>query len=196
MLMHWLQRLVVSAAAVALGATAFQRFGFVTALLAVLAASFALAGLGALVLSRAKVGEVTWRNRLAAWLLPYGALFGSYTLGGLALTSGGMLATFAAIGVAARGNAPLGAAWGLDVLAFASLAAAALQHGPGSSGRRSLLVPLAALLGLAAASVACAAAGRPTLAAAVAAGPLLALAALYGVFVLLMVTVGRNARWN
>ena len=196
MLMHWLQRLVVSAAAVALGGAAFQRFGFATALLGVVAASCVLAGLGALVLSRAKVGEVTWRNRLAGWLLPYGALFGAYTLGGLALTSGGMLATLAAIGVAARGDSLLGAAWGLDVLAFVSLATAALQHGPGSSGRRSLLVPLTVLLGLAAASVVCAAAGRPSLAAAVAAGPLLALGALYGVFVLLIVTVGRNARWN
>jgi len=196
MVMFWIQRLALAAVAVAGGMAAGQRFGVAGGLAAGALAAAASAGLGVALLARSAVGEVTWRNRLAGWLLPFGGLFGATTLGGLALTAGGLLAGFAASGAAARGDGYLAAAWALDFVVVANLAAIALRHSPGSSSRRSVLVQTAAVGALGLGSVAFAAAGRPALAAAVAAGPILALAALYGLFVLLMVTVGRNARWN
>lgn len=172
---------------------------------------------GALLLRTLKVGQVDWRNYLSGWLLPFGYTLGRGKLLGIALAcipiwfgvaaSGVMLAQPA---VAAPTTAPqataatptwawpaLIAGWVVLGTAFVHLLGVLTKNFTvSSSSGRHLLKVMAVALGLIAVSAALHAYGYTGTAALVACGPPLAIGTLFGLWVLVLVTFGRNARWN
>lgn len=186
----------------------------VAALLAVL-----LSGVGAWLLQRSKVGEVTWRNRIAAWLLPYGYKLARGRLPGIAAVSAVVFAAIAgavilAMALAATGQVPVAAgvaggtapttgmswllvvAWLVDGGALLHLLSTLSQLPAGSSPARTLWKLVTVVVLLLVGSVVLLLAGHADAALWVAGGPPLGIGVCYGLFVLLLVTAGRNARWN
>lgn len=181
---------------------------------AIIAAILSLAG--ALLLRSCPLGQITWRNRLAGWLLPWGYTLGGGQLGGIALASaavwtllaaGAIFATTvppAAATPAGQGApaAPISAwwlllAWIVDGGGVLYLLGIALKNslrgsGGGATVRKLLLI----LVGMLVASLALQLSGYPGLAVLIAGGPPLVIGGFYGLFVLAMLTFGRNARWN
>jgi hypothetical protein len=96
-----------------------------------------------------------------------------------------------------RSQALLVLAWAVDAAALLYVAGVMLANRGSRPG--ALLVVAGILAGMIAASLLLWRAGNPAatkLALIIAGGPPLVIGVGYGLFVLLMVTVGRNARWN
>lgn len=174
-----------------------------------------LAVLGALVLRTTKVGELTWKNRLAGHLLPWGYHLGGGTLPGLVL---GCVAVWAAVAAAvllgsapgaavAAPNQPAAAAVGTSPwLLLAWIVAGAFllwmvgqlrkHYQPGTSVTRSqgklVLVVAAMLVG----SVVLHLLGHPGFALVVVGGPVLVVGGGYALFLGVILLFGRNMRWN
>lgn len=174
-----------------------------------------LAVLGALVLRTTKVGELTWKNTLAGHLLPWGYHLGGGSLPGLVL---GCVAVWAALAaVVLLGSAPTGAVGGPNqpaaaasgaslwlVLAWIVAGAFLLWMGgqlrryyqPGSSVTRAqtkLVLTVAAML---VGSVVLHLLGHSGFALLVLGGPILVVGGGYALFLGVMLTFGRNTRWN
>lgn len=184
---------------------------------ALLAAALSLAG--ALLLHNCAVGQITWRNRLAGWLLPWGYTLGRGQLKGIALVSGTVwtllaagaifatmvtpsTATVAVQGAPPAATVPMSAwwlllAWIVDggcVLYLLGLTLKNSLRGSSSGATvRKLLFALGAML---VSSLALQLGGYTGLAVLIAGGPPLVIGGFYGLFVLAMLTFGRNARWN
>jgi hypothetical protein len=179
-----------------------------------------LAALGALVLRTTKVGELTWKNRLAGHLLPWGYHIGGGSLLGIVL---GCVVAWAALAgavlvssapalapdqaTAAAANQPAAASASTSpwlLLAWVLAGAFSLWlfgqlrkfHQPGSSVTRSqgrlLLVVAALLVG----SVVLHRLGHSEIALLVVGGPMLVVGGGYGLFLGAILVFGRNARWN
>lgn len=179
-----------------------------------------LAALGALVLRTTKVGELTWKNRLAGHLLPWGYHIGGGSLPGLVL---GCVVVWAALAAAvllayapaaapgqpaaAAPNPTAAASAGTSpwlVLAWVLAGAFSLWlfgqlrkfYQPGSSVTRSqgrLLLMVAALL---VGSVALHQLGHSGVALLVVGGPILVVGGGYALFLGVILVFGRNMRWN
>ncbi len=171
---------------------------------AVLAA--ALVAVGVLLLRSTRVGELTWRNRTAGLLLPWGYRFGGQlpTIAGTSWLVWTLLAAATALSTHSVGRDPVTATTapatgGLSVLlllawiANGGLLLYTLGHRGGSRSLRKFQTLLALML---AASIALQCAGYTGFATLLAGGPPLALGLVYGGYVGLLLIVGRNARWN
>lgn len=174
---------------------------------------------GALLLRTLQVGRMDWRNYAAGWLMPFGYALGRGKLVPMAawcvviwfaLAACGVLLAQPAIAAPPAPADPTGATvapswpWPALVAGWLVLGTAFLHlfttlrknFSPGSRQGRSLLKVMAVVVGLVAASVALHVCGFTGTAALVALGPPGALGTLFGLWFLLLITFGRNARWN
>jgi len=175
-----------------------------TAAAAATAALLAATLLGTLLLRSCALGTVTWRNRAASWLLPFGGLLGAGSLRQFAGSS--FLGSVAIAGVVLLATANDAAqpvpvwlllAWLVDVLCLMHLVPTRLRHFTmGSRGARSLHRMIAFVVLQLAVSVPLHLQGSTFAATLVAGGPQLVVAVGYGLFVLVLVAFGRNMRWN
>lgn len=174
--------------------------------------------LSAWLLSTVQTGEIGWKNRLAGYVLPWGYQLSNGRLGWIAVASWSVwvLLGLAAVLPVLLGNpkpvpgaAPAASsgspswnlalviAWVVDGALLLFLATTFLKNfGFGSSGGRSLFLPMGFLAAMIVGSAVLWYLGHSRLAVAVAAGPTLAAAVAYALFIALMLIVGRNARWN
>lgn len=196
MVVALLQRLFVAALFVALGTVGTARYGLLVAVALVVAVAALASLVGAALLRTSAIGQVSWRNVAAGWLLGWGFVFGGGSLPKIATHSGACLTLMGAIGALASPHVPLAAAWALDAAVLLSLARPFRAQSGSPSARRRLLKPLLIVLGLAVAGGVLLLGGRPQAAALVAGGPLVVIGAVYGAWLLVMITVGRNSRWN
>ncbi|MBL8748676.1 MAG: hypothetical protein JNK78_05920 [Planctomycetes bacterium] len=199
----YLASTVVVPAAVAWFAA--DRLSSAPAFAAAVGALAALAATGCLLLRTSPLGAITWRNRLAGWLMPWANLFGPGSLGRLWASSvlgnlvvAGIVVLFVAL---ARRDQPapwsLLGAWLLDaVVVLYLLATLTRSHLRGSSAGRRLLRMVALVVLQFGASVGLHLAGSTAMAVGVAAGPQLVVLAVWLAWVVVILTVGRNARWN
>lgn len=163
---------------------------------------------GAMLLRTSAVGRITWKNRVAAYLVPWGWRLGKGLLWPIPVASWAVWLAVAAVvlvlmppvDVAEPGfgwRIALGVGWAVDAAALMYLVGTLRQHYSFTSGRagHSLRVVSMVLIGLIAASAAVVAIGWPHLAVMVAGGPPLAVGVAYGLFVGAMLVFG-NGRWN
>ena len=181
------------------------------------ALAVALPTAGALLLRTVPVSKMDWRNHLAGWLMPFGYVLGRGKLGAIAAWCAVIWFALAACGVLltqptiAAPQAPAvaaaaGPSWSWPALvagwlvlgtAFVHLLTTLRKNfSPGSQSGRSLVKIMAVIVGLAGASVALHVSGFTGTAALVALGPPAAVGTLFGLWVLMLLTLGRNARWN
>jgi hypothetical protein len=197
--------LIIAAAAAACYALA-ERFGTLAAGLIWAAAAACACGAGTALLATSALGRVTWRNRVAGYLIPWGWRLNRGRLWPVPIIS---WAVWVAVGAAALVLRPgpaddepgvgpriaLFAAWVADAAALLYVAGTIRQATPG--GRVRSLWELAAVIALViAGSVVLYLSGLPTAALLVGGGPPAVLGGCAAVVVLLVVTLGRNARWN
>lgn len=188
----------------------YSQLGVWTGLACWMVATATLCIASGAILRRARIGEITWKNRQAAYLLPWGfaigrgklpAIVAAAWIGWALIGVGVALATALADREAANGMPPwrwmLLAAWAINVSAMLAVLGVLVKNFTlTSSSGRSLMTIIAVLALLLLGSIALHAQGYTRLATAVAGGPLLIVGIAYSAFVLLIVTVGRNARWN
>lgn len=154
------------------------------AALAILAASgLASVSIGAWLLRQAPVGSVTWRNRLAAWLMPWGHVLGGPTLFAIACSSFVAWSLLSLAGAIGWSEPWLLTAWILDGIVLRMLAPTWWRtRGDRSqvhtAGRLLALVAVLALGGLG-----CHLLGHPLLGAAIAGGPVAVAGTLFGLWV-------------
>lgn len=198
--------LLVAAAAAACSLLA-ERYGTRAAGLIWAAAAACACGAGTALLATSAVGRVTWRNRVAGYLIPWGWRLNRGRLWPVPIIS---WVVWVAIGAAALVLRPgpaaeeppglgvrvaLFAAWVADAAALLYVAGTIRQATPG--GRVRSLWDLAAVIALVlAVSVGLYLGGLATAALVVGGGPPAVLGGCAAVFVLLVATLGRNARWN
>lgn len=164
----------------------------------------AAALVGTLLLRSCALGVMTWRNRAASWLLPFAGLLGGGSLLTFAATSlVASLAIASVVLLATTGSAAhpvpvwLLLAWLVDVLCLMHLVPTRLRHFTyGSRGASSLHRLIAFVVLQLAISVPLHLQGSTFAATLVAGLPQLVVGVGYGLFVLVLVTIGRNARWN
>ncbi|MDY3553653.1 hypothetical protein R5W24_002757 [Gemmata sp. JC717] len=162
--------------------------------------------LGAILLRVSAVGRVTWRNRAAGYLIPWGWRLNRGRLWPVAVISWCVWFAVGAAAVLLRppqdGDCPavgmrlaLFVAWAVDTAALVFVTGSICQATPG--GRVGALWRLgAAIAALIGASVALHLGGLSRAALVLAGGPPAALAAGAVLLVVVMATVGRNTRWN
>lgn len=162
----------------------------------------AACALGAGLLRAITVGRVTWKNRLAGYLIPWGWRVNAGRLWAAAAVSWLVWVSLGgAVTVLREGEGHAGvrlgllAAWAIDAGALLFALGSVRQATPGGRvGALWVLVGVtAALLGV---SVGLSVAGLPLAALVVGGGPPLAVGVCFGLVMLFFVTVGRNARWN
>lgn len=163
---------------------------------------------GVWLLRTSAIGRVTWKNRVAAYLIPWGWQFGDGRLGRVAVLSWcgwvaiatGVIVLMPPAEAAAPGygwRVALGTVWAVDAGALAYVAGTIHRHFSFTTGRggHSLRVVGAVLVGLLTTSGAFYALGWPYLAVAVAGGPPLVVGVGYGLFLGMLIVFGRG-RWN
>lgn len=184
------------------------------ALLAALALAFLLPTLGAWLLTTLRSGEITWKNHAAGWLLPWGYTLGRGKLPSIAVICGICWLFLFGLGITAAhlAEAPssvpssdtptlarwlLVGGWLVDGIALLyCLGTLRKNFTFASQGGRTLLKLIACVAGLIVASALAASLGHLRTAALIAAGPALALGAFYALWIGVLLTFGRNTRWN
>ncbi len=165
---------------------------------------------GAVLLRTSAVGRLTWKNRVAGSLIPWGWRLSAGKLWPVPLVSWGVwVLVWAAVAVLTPqpGGDPLttwdvvvrlalGFAWGGDALALAHLVGVLLGHSQNGSGGRSLRRIAGVLAAIVAASVALHLFGFTGLAVLVAGGPIALVGIGYGLFLAVLLIFRRNSRWN
>lgn len=154
----------------------------------------ALVLLGTLLLRLSPLHTLDWRNRLAAWCLPWGHTFGGGSLPAIAGSSFAVTMLLGLAGAFAASPWLLGA-WIVDGALATWALRIRVRHCHGRAQRRVvdallLLLALLASLGLFASMLGC-----PNVGAAVAVAPPAALGLLYGGW-LASVLLLRPTRWN
>ncbi|MBL8753009.1 MAG: hypothetical protein JNK15_06865 [Planctomycetes bacterium] len=196
MVVYWILFAVRFAAIAVVARYLAAALGALPALAAIATLATALGALGTVLLRTSPLGVVTWKNRTAGWLLPFCMVLGANQLPAMLASSVAVITVAAATGIGNGGHWLLTAAWTLDAIAAAFAWRAFRAHSPGSSGRRSVTRVLIAAFGLAGAGLVLLQLDRPGLAIAVAGGPPATVGAFSLAWILLLVTLGRNARWN
>lgn len=192
-------------AAVAAGANGLAaEFGPWPAFLACAVVSAVACDAGAILLRTSGVGRVTWKNRLAGFLIPWGWRLNRGKLWPVPLiswtvwtaVSGAAVLLLSASDQPSLGmRAALLAAWVIDAAALVYLLGTISQATPGSRAG-SLWKLVAVTAGLLSASVGLYLGGRTATALVVGGGPPAAVVGGFGLVLLLIATVGRNTRWN
>jgi len=164
--------------------------------------SAAACAAGAILLRTSAVGRVTWRNRLAGYLIPWGWRLNRGKLWPLPVISWAVwTAVCGAAVLLCRDQPSLGmragllAAWLIDAAALMYLLGTISQATPGSRVG-SLWKLVAAIAGVLCASVGLYLGGQTTAALIVGGGPPAVIGGGFGVVLLVFATVGRNTRWN
>jgi hypothetical protein len=200
---------------IAAGALLAREMALLPALLWSALLSAALPALGVLLLSRTRTQEISWKNYAAGYLMPWGYTLGRGKLPAISVVCGCCWLFLFALGIAAArielapseaepsAEAPALARWLLvggwlvDGMALLYCLGVLRQNFGGSSqGGAALRKAIAFVLGLIVFSALAAWLGHVRTAALIAAGPALALGAFYALWIGLILTVGRNARWN
>jgi hypothetical protein len=159
---------------------------------------------GAILLRTSGVGRVTWRNRLAGYLIPWGWRLNRGKLWPLPVISWATWTAVCGAAVLLRPvldqpsigvRAALLAAWLIDAAALVYLLGTIAQATPGSRVG-SLWKLVAVIVGLIGASVGLYLGGQTTAALLVAGGPPVVIGGGFGLLLLILATVGRNTRWN
>jgi hypothetical protein len=175
------------------------------AALAVWAAGMAaLCTLGAVVLKSAPIGTVTWRNRFAGYLLPWGYKLGRGKLVPITavawaiwvLIGAGTILLVSASAAAHPWLAVLvSIAWVIEGgLMVRQLGLSLNFNSP--AGSMTVLQSALLLAGLMGAGMVLWVMGRPGWALVVSGGPLALIGGGYGLFIVVMLIAGRHARWN
>ncbi|WP_439624998.1 hypothetical protein [Gemmata sp.] len=191
---------VVAAASYELAA----EFGPWPALLTCAAAAAAASAAGAFLLRTSGVGRVTWRNRLAGYLIPWGWRLNRGKLWPIPVVSWAVWTAVCGAAVLLRPapdqpalgtRAALLAAWVIDAAALVYLLGTLARATPG--GRVGPIWKLVAVIaGVISASVGLYVGGQTTAALVVGGGPPVVVGGGFGLLLLFVVTVGRNTRWN
>lgn len=202
-------------------ATGFARVMPLTAAWACTAAvGAACAVTGALVLRSAQVGQISWRNRVAGLLLPWGYVLGRGKLLGIviactaiwsALAAAVLLSLVAPEAMPNAGAAPVptgpaatGApgpwlllAWIVDGACLCYLLGTLTKYfAPHAQVTRTQLKLVLVLVVMIAGSVVLHLTGHGGLALLVAGGPVAVIGGGYGLFLAVILLFGRNVRWN
>ena len=160
------------------------------------------------------IGELSWRNRCAGWLMPWGYVVGRGKLLPLAATSAVVWAGLGWSGLVAAATSEPAAAhagWRLpSLLTFATMTSWIVGGGallylvgqlarspnwrrrPGSTLAKCCAIVCLLLL----ASLALRLAGYPRLACLISGGPPAVLGSLFGLWTLVLLIAERQARWN
>lgn len=177
-----------------------------------------LAVLGALLLRSSVVGQITWRNRVAGLLLPWGDVLGRGKLPGIVLACTAIWSALAAAvllslaepaavmpttpsptapGASASSVPWLLLAWIVDGACLCYLLGTLTKYfAPHAQVTRAQLKLVLVLVVMIVGSVVLQQTGNGGLALLVAGGPTLLVGGGYGLFVVFIVLMGRNARWN
>lgn len=210
MITRYLWQFVLVAVAAAVCSWLVSQFGPLTSGAAWAAVALVACGVGAILLRTSPVGRVGWQNRVAGYLVPWGARIGGGRLWPIPVVSWVVWMTVwagAAVltppetvpltGWEIATRIGLGAAWAIDGLALGHLLATVRQHfSPASRSGRSLLTISAVIVGLVAGSLLLHLLGLTAFALLVAGGPPLLIGGGYGLFLLVLLTFGRGGRWN
>lgn len=207
----YVRQLVLLAIAAACCSWLVGRYGLLTAGVVWAAVSAIACVLGAVLLRTSPVGRVSWQNRTASYLVPWGVRIGGgrlwpilvvswlvwlCVLGGAAVLTPGPGADPLTVWEIAM-RVGLGAAWVIDGLALGHVLATLRQHySAGSRSGRTLSTISAVIVGLMAGSLLLCLFGLTPLALLVAGGPPLLIGGGYGLFLAAVLLFGRGARWN
>lgn len=164
------------------------------ALAAMSALGLVMALLGGLLLQHVHTNGITWRNRLAGWLLPWGYVAGAGSVTRLAVGSWAVWTALAAMGALAT-SPWLALGWFFDGAVAVWLVRARRQHGYGRVQRRVTNRLLGIVLGCAAGGLLASALGYPIVGAIVAGAPIVVVGGGYALWIGFM-TVIRPTRWN
>lgn len=218
-LVYYLRQLFLIAVPLATGYWLLEVLSAWLALAAAAGIAVGTCGLGALLLRSTGLGTITWRNHLGGWLLPWGYTLGRGQLRGITAVSATIWTLLATSTIVARATsaAPvttlpgtaaataatttmpwlLVIAWVVDGAALLYLLKTVLTaFGPGTRASLSLWRFIAAIIALLVGSLMLHLFGHTGLATLVAGGPPLLVGGFYGLWILAMLTLGRNARWN
>ena len=199
--LHVQRALLIAAAAAATYGLA-EQYGTRTGLLIWAGVTAVACGTGTILLRTSTIGRVTWRNRAAGYLIPWGWRLNRGLLWPVPVVSWVVWTAVGATTVLLRqGEDALGlrvalfVAWVLDAAALIFILGAICQATPGSRAGSlwKLVTFIAALI---ATSVGLYLYGLPNAALVVGGGPPLVVAGCVGLVVLFLVTLGRNTRWN
>lgn len=218
-LVYHLRQLFLIAVPLATGYWLLEVLSPWLAVAAAAAIALGTCGLGALLLRSTALGTITWRNHVGGWLLPWGYTLGRGKLPGITAACATIWTLLATCSILARASSAAPAAtlpttaaaaptattmpwllvlaWVVDGAALLYLLQTLLtKFGPGSRAGASLWRFVAAITALLVGSVLLHVFGHTGLATLVAGGPPLLVGGFYGLWILAMLTLGRNARWN
>jgi hypothetical protein len=157
---------------------------------------------GAILLRTSTIGQVTWRNHLAGYLIPWGWRLNRGRLWPVAVISWAVWTAACGAAVLLRSDEPslgmraaLLAAWLIDASALVFLLGTVVQATPGSRVV-SVWKLVAVITGVLCASVGLYVAGQTTAALIVGGGPPALIGGVFGLVLLIFATAGRNTRWN
>ncbi len=219
--LFYLRKVLMVAGAVAAGFVLAPRIGIWQTLLAFAVVAAVAVAVGGYLLKTSAVSQITWRNRVAGFLAPWGWTFANGKLGRAMIASwvvwvllgtcGALLMSRAASSIGLSPNmvassassSPtvvtvlLALAWIVDggaLLYFFSTLAKnfSIRSRPALSIMKVMALCIAILL----ASVALFLNGHPYAALAFAGGPPLAVALIFGLFMTVILCAGKNVRWN
>jgi hypothetical protein len=177
-------------------------FGHWPAALTCAAGAAVVCIIGAALLRTSTIGQVTWRNRLAGYLIPWGWRLNRGRLWPAAVFSWVVWAAVCGAAVLLRSDEPslgvraaLLTAWLIDASALVFLLGTIVQATPGSRVG-SVWKLVAVITGVLCASVGLYVTGQTTVALIVGGGPPALIGGVFGLVLLIFATVGRNTRWN
>lgn len=215
-IVYYARSLVLIVLTVSTGWWLATRIGTWPTLLAFVLFAGVAAGIGAALLRSSTVGKLTWKNRLAGFLVPWGwmlargQLWRGVTASGIVWVMLGGVGTFLAwspvsMPIAATPNttlstvltALLALAWVVDGGAILYLVSTVVKNfTPGSKPSRPILKILAFCIVILIGSIVLHLTGHSYLALFVAAGPPFAAASVMGLYLLAILLAGKNLRWN
>jgi hypothetical protein len=202
MIFLYIKRAILIVAAAMASYWLTEQYGPTTACLIWAGIMATACGLGAVLLRTSQVSQVTWKNRLAGYLIPWGWRLNRGLLWPMPVIS---FVVWMAIGAAAillRAGSEsvelriaLFTAWVVDASVMVFLLGTLQQSTPGSRVAVvwKLLVCVAILLVL---SIGLYLWGMAPAALVVGGGPPLVAGAVFGLFTLVLLILGRNTRWN
>lgn len=193
-----------------------QAMGLWPAIGIALASAICLPIIGALLLRTVTTDAITWRNQVAGWLLPWGYKIGRGKLPAITIISGVVWALLFTLGtIAGRPmvvveaspvstsspssllNFLLVLSWAVDGAVLFYFAGMLSRDTDFSRRPGSTMAKLAAIVGLLiVVSFIFWLTGKPSRALWISGLPPLACGLLFGAWCILLVTVGKNARWN
>jgi hypothetical protein len=202
MVFLYIKRAIVIVAAALSCVWLAEQYGTTTASL-IWAGLMALAcGIGTVLLRTSRVSQVTWRNRLAGYLIPWGWRLNRGLLWPIPVIS---WIVWMAIGAAAMLLRPgseslalrlaLFTAWVVDASVVVFLLGT-LQQSTAGSRAGSVWKLFVLVVSLPVVSIGLYIGGLAPAALAVGGGPPLVAGVVFGLFTLVLLTLGRNARWN